>query len=374
MSIRHRVFIPLFILLVIPLFLFSPSAAALSSFCSDGPMGEEPHTMYHLVTLDANDWAMGYLHVYSEVSGADTGFADEVGGIIGVPSGFHLVLDPIAGFYLLEGFSETGFWSNGPEPEVGFIPGGPWDECSHSAIFPAPSVTAFVIPPSGEVVQGEQVTLGFTASTDFGNICYFLGAPVGTSDSVTFAAQLSDAGVYRIDCANYFAANSDAVTLTVEPDPCPAPIPQIIREYNTFGVNLNPQCEYFTQSRASVYFSFGELNTGDFSWALIRDPLITVASSGIGLDKFREEFGASRIVNSAFRNPARNSSIGGAPQSRHMFGDAADIRNESGTQMEWDEMVFASQNANADFIEPIEGPCGLACVHLDWRSQAGDYQ
>ena len=77
----------------------------------------------------------------------------------------------------------------------------------------------------------------------------------------------------------------------------------IITEYVTYGVGLSPACPDFTQSRHSAYFSFGEINTGDFSWALVKDALIAAESSGYGLDKWRSNYGAARIVNSSYRNP-----------------------------------------------------------------------
>ena len=44
------------------------------------------------------------------------------------------------------------------------------------------------------------------------------------------------------------------------------------------------------------------------------------------LDKVREAFGKAIIVTSGFRSPKLNKRIGGAPDSQHMKGQAADIR------------------------------------------------
>lgn len=148
---------------------------------------------------------------------------------------------------------------------------------------------------------------------------------------------------------------------------------QIIAEYFTYGVNFVPVCVNFTQTAHSVYFTFSELNTGDYTWALVRQPLTISQSSGYGLDDWRANYGSSRIVNSAYRNPARNYAVGGAANSRHMFGDAVDLRNQSGGVPEWNAMVSAANSAKADFVEPQNGPCGLACTHADWRSHSGGY-
>lgn len=44
------------------------------------------------------------------------------------------------------------------------------------------------------------------------------------------------------------------------------------------------------------------------------------------LDRVREAFGKAIIVTSGFRSPRLNKRIGGAPDSQHMKGQAADIR------------------------------------------------
>ena len=148
----------------------------------------------------------------------------------------------------------------------------------------------------------------------------------------------------------------------------------IIGEYINYGVPLTLSCADFTQTRSSVYFTFAQLNTGDFSWALIRQPLIVGAWTGYGLDRWREAYGQQRNINSAYRNPARNSAIGGANASRHMFGDAVDMDVLSNTAAEWQQIVNALEQAFPSFIEPQNGPCGVGCVHGDWRWVVGGYQ
>ncbi len=153
----------------------------------------------------------------------------------------------------------------------------------------------------------------------------------------------------------------------------------IRREYVTHGVNLRPACDDFTQNRASEYYSFNDLNTGDSGWALIRDPLIRlILYNDYGLDLWIIElpvtYNLPRPINSAYRNPARNGRVGGARQSRHMYGDAADIRNVSRTQQEYTDAAEAAERADADFVEPLTGPCGLGCIHADWRDHGGGYR
>lgn len=147
----------------------------------------------------------------------------------------------------------------------------------------------------------------------------------------------------------------------------------IIKEYADCGVDLTPACADFTKTAHSKYFTFNEINTGDFAWALVSKTLTVAASEGYGLDKWREEYGSARIINSAYRNPVRNAAIGGAAKSRHMHGDAVDFRNGAGTQAEWDNMKAAALRAKADWIEPLNGPCALKCVHADWRKHTDGF-
>ena len=155
---------------------------------------------------------------------------------------------------------------------------------------------------------------------------------------------------------------------------CSAEKNQIIDEYRDFRVNLTPACTDFTRSAHSSYFSFGELSVNSpYTWALVREPLTVDKSGGYGLDKWRDVYGSPRIVNSAYRSPRKNSSVGGATQSRHMYGDAVDLRNVSGSDEEYNAMVTAANTAKADYIEPVSGPCRKACVHADWRNTPGGY-
>ncbi len=137
---------------------------------------------------------------------------------------------------------------------------------------------------------------------------------------------------------------------------------------STSGAPFVPTCHDFTQTADNNSFSFAEFNVNNtFSWALIRTPLL------LGVDLWIATYGSPRHINSAYRNPQHNNAVGGAPRSRHMFGDATDLRNETGSQQEWNAMHQAAQTIQADWIENINGPCQLNCVHADWRVTAGPY-
>jgi hypothetical protein len=146
----------------------------------------------------------------------------------------------------------------------------------------------------------------------------------------------------------------------------------LIQEYATYKVAFNPICSDFTQSASAVNYSFAQLNWGTYSWALVRQPL-TTAYPAPGLGSWVTYIGSVHTINSAYRNPAHNAAVGGAPASRHLFGDAVDLQNVTRTQSEHDQLAAAAMSAGADYIEPVTGPCKLGCVHADWRSHPGPY-
>lgn len=148
----------------------------------------------------------------------------------------------------------------------------------------------------------------------------------------------------------------------------------------TNGLRFSPVCSNFTASAHSQYFSFSEINIPspnlgypEYEFALVRSPLIAATSSGYGLDAWRTAYGNLRIINSGYRDPHQNQLAGGVAGSRHQFGDAADLRNQSGTLTEYNNMVRTAHILKADFVEPTNGPCGTACTHADWRNHGGGY-
>jgi peptidase M15-like protein len=135
---------------------------------------------------------------------------------------------------------------------------------------------------------------------------------------------------------------------------------------------FTPNCFDFINSNSaslhSQYFSSDELSQG-YTWLLVKYPLVASTSAGYGLDKWRELYGSSRTINSSYRDPDHNTAIKGASSSRHMFGDAIDLKNVSRTVSEFVLMNTAAKLAGADFVESLTEYCGLSlgCAHADWR-------
>lgn len=73
--------------------------------------------------------------------------------------------------------------------------------------------------------------------------------------------------------------------------------------------------------KISTHFSVYEFACSDHSdTVLVDSQLIDV------LEQIRAHFGKAVHINSAYRTPAYNISIGGSPRSQHCLGTAADIR------------------------------------------------
>jgi hypothetical protein len=141
--------------------------------------------------------------------------------------------------------------------------------------------------------------------------------------------------------------------------------------------------------------SCGDVRDNIIGEYLVKRPLVITQYANYGLDYWRYLLGGvSQTINSAYRNPDRNYNLRNAqgqlsgkhgdPSSRHMWGDAVDLRNINRTRAEHDIKACAANatyssnrlgitcsssypDARADWIEPWSGPCTDGCVHADWR-------
>ena len=130
----------------------------------------------------------------------------------------------------------------------------------------------------------------------------------------------------------------------------------MIEEYEDKGVSWTPDCSDFTQSESSTHFSFSDLNSGTYSWAVIDNDLED------GVDDVYDDYG-SIDINSGYRSPIKNNQVGGATNSRHVYGDAVDIDSDSST---WDDIAASAYSAAGGCIEP-KADSGTGHVHSDWR-------
>lgn len=140
----------------------------------------------------------------------------------------------------------------------------------------------------------------------------------------------------------------------------------MIEEYENNSTPYIPQCSEFTQAISDPHFTFGQLNSGTYTWAIIRSYFLT------DMDHLYNLAG-SFTINSAYRNPYKEYTIDTTPPanhyypgSRHQYGDAVDIATNSTT---WYTFHADGLTLGA-CVEPQTFQHSFGHAHLDWRTQA----
>lgn len=110
------------------------------------------------------------------------------------------------------------------------------------------------------------------------------------------------------------------------------------------------------------YFSIGELSQSDTADKMgIPNHPNTMQKMNMEklivnvLDPIRNLYGKPIYVNSGFRSESLNKMIGGAKNSQHMEGKAADITagNPTENKKVWDTIMFLFQEGDIDFDQCI---------------------
>ena len=93
------------------------------------------------------------------------------------------------------------------------------------------------------------------------------------------------------------------------------------------------------------------------------DPIFVAPELVEILQKVRDHFGKAVTINSAYRTPTHNKSVGGVAQSQHTYGTAADIKIAGITPQKIYDYV--------DSLMPNKGGVGLysTFVHVDVREK-----
>ena len=104
------------------------------------------------------------------------------------------------------------------------------------------------------------------------------------------------------------------------------------------------------------------------------------------LDPLRKAWGRPIVVNSGYRCPALNTAVGGAVNSQHVYGEAADIEDYSRSRamnaklfqkirelgLPFDQLIYESPNsAGPDWVHVSYGPRHRRQV---LRQTAGGYR
>ena len=84
------------------------------------------------------------------------------------------------------------------------------------------------------------------------------------------------------------------------------------------------------------------------------------------LDPARREYGSYILVNSGYRSPALNAAVGGASNSQHLTGEAADITTGS---IDNDHKLFAILVAQGNYDQLIwEKPKNSLWIHVSYSA------
>lgn len=201
-------------------------------------------------------------------------------------------------------------------------------------------------------------------------------ASVTKSDAQGTAARAATAGTSAAaSVADATGTGGRADRLATAPGRCGDERDALLQAYDDQGIPIDLDCGDFTKTRGTARLTFADIfKPTSQPWALLRDPMLAAKDRGYGLDLLIDHYGEARTLNSSYRDPIRNKQNGGARRSRHLFGDAADLRNVTRSMEEWQRMWTAAEKADADYIEPLSGPCKLNCLHADWRNHDGGYR
>ena len=134
-------------------------------------------------------------------------------------------------------------------------------------------------------------------------------------------------------------------------------------EYFMKGIPV-PKPDKFTKTKRSVRYSFNQLNTGSYGWAILEDAMLN-ALDGIAGDMATA--GYEMQLNSIYRNPNRSSGL-----SQHRYGYAIDFqtfdfnRDGGADQHDWDLLRAITARHGPSYTEPVS-QSGVGHVHVDWR-------
>jgi uncharacterized protein YcbK (DUF882 family) len=159
-------------------------------------------------------------------------------------------------------------------------------------------------------------------------------------------------------------------------------IGKLVAEYGKYKAGFTPVCfasEFVPSSNATPArgFAYSVLNQDDIAqndypdWAILKSLMLR------GLENLHANYGKSLTITSAYRSPyvqyvvdtaniAAGKSKKPSPHSRHLHGDAIDIRT-SFSLATWQTLHdIARQLVPKACIEPYQQST-LDHIHIDWR-------
>lgn len=195
-------------------------------------------------------------------------------------------------------------------------------------------VVAVVLVAALEAVAGERPDVGVST----------LSGPVDPAET---GSRLRPESTARPKAA--FRRQSTSSTCGDERD-------DVIQEYVVRRLLTVPTCGHFSADGGSRNFSFAEMNSGDHRWAWVETDLLD------GLENTRRAYGAPMTITSGYRCPEKNEMVGGARNSPHQFGRAADVSAE--TREEQTALLALATISGAKKV--LGFPRYPRHVHLEW--------
>lgn len=160
----------------------------------------------------------------------------------------------------------------------------------------------------------------------------------------------------------------------------------VMEEYyspNLFAVSYRPSCNDFVQNaEGGGTFNWSDWMTSQSGehdgWGLSQNGMLSQTLPSTQDYYVNELNGVDLILTSGYRCPHVNAAVGGASNSRHMYGDAADLIPNSGQLSgkgrqwgydEWWLLTLSGLEAGASYYEPWGTGAGQTTshVHIDNR-------
>jgi hypothetical protein len=180
------------------------------------------------------------------------------------------------------------------------------------------------------------------------------------NSSGTLLAYSNVVGIAKYQSGLVVRMKTDSALTNSYPDPAGSPSSSYYQKPDWFiTVDSNVRA-----ASAAPNFTMGEFihQTGITS-ALVDPKMVQHAQNS------RNRYGAM-TVNSGYRTPSYNASIGGATYSRHMYGDAVDIAASSLSQYNALNSAFSPESPS--YVESWT-EAGQNHWHGDWRYESKGY-